>query len=153
MDHIVQHDIIKRIALWYRWQLTFSEKRVFLRRFPEVVRIGFAKQKISDIKPFLDSLLTTSEDNPLFTTRTTALNRLFRVFHYVDLNRKMRNKPIDYYANDHIRERADTFISEFDTMMRDIVLSEQSVKTRRGVRKQFLEDVDADESFEEADLD
>ena len=140
MDSILTHEIIKRINLWYKWQLNFSEKRVFLRRFPEFVKTSFYKQKITDIKPFLDTLFLIQPGEASFYCRITAVNRLFRVFDYVDVNRKMRNKPTDYYSTENIKDRADTFISEFDTLMRDMLQSEQNCKNKRKLKKKPLED-------------
>ena len=144
MDSLVTHEVIQRLGLWYRWQLTYSEKRIFLRRFPQFVSIGFAKQKIPGIQPFIKQLVMSQGEEQTFITRNSAIIRLFRLFDYIDTNKVIKNKPINYNTQAAINARADTFISQFDTMMRDLLLAKDTSTTKRHLVRQIKLESEAD---------
>ena len=131
MDSLLKHEIHRRFNLWYRWQLSLSEKKTFLRRFDSFLLAYYRKSNTRGIKAYILTIQTNKTNG--FIGRISAVSKLLRLFEYVEETNRSKQLTTNYYDNANVIKRGEEFITRFDTIMRDTLLNEYSNKLKRSL--------------------
>lgn len=134
LEATLMNKIIPQFTMWYKWQLTFGEKRKMLRYFDQFIQEAFAKFKMKGLKPKLNELSVLPEGYCNFS-RTLVTNRLAMLFLFMDNSMKDERTVAEHDSLHEKEARARTFITNFDTVFRDDLESKERVRLNRNYVK------------------
>ena len=131
MDSTTRHEVIARLNLWYRWQLSYSEKRIFLRKFTTFLTKGYGNSKVTGVPTLIKELALVDLEEQKFIIRKMAIVRMFRLFQHIDSVELAKLKNTRYNQNKEVLSRLDIFLTEFDQVFRDVLSSAQNTSEKK----------------------
>lgn len=112
----IKHAVALRFTEYYRWQLSFGEKKTMLRGFHKLIVKAYSKTKVDGIK---DHLVALTADGDKTLIRVELTNRLAGVFFLIDRNQVRRLQVVNSFSKEQVLTRVGTFLSDYDAFFRN----------------------------------